>query len=211
MVSCLLSLAMQLLTTVLDWCFPPRDSERTIRSLTLETLPVVPKYPAPNTTCLLPYQTPQTLALIHEAKYHFNQRAHQLLGQLTAQYLAERIPDAILVPVPLHPHRERERGFNQVTASLATVPRLRSQLSTKLLIRTRHTQPQTRLSAAARAHNVKDAFVVPAHPSNRPLPYQPIVLIDDVYTTGATMNAAYTTVHAAFPHHRIYCLTFAYA
>jgi ComF family protein len=210
MVACIKHFTMQLLTFVLDWCFPPRASERIVRSLTIEALRPTPSYPRPDTTCLLPYQSPYTHALIHEAKYHYNRQAHNLLGHLTAQYIHEHYPAAILIPIPLHPRRERERGFNQVTASLTTSPLLRAQLTPSVLVRTRYTQPQTHLSAGKRRKNVRDAFVV-TQPYLSISSNKCILLIDDVYTTGATMNAARTAVRAAFPHHHVYGLTFAYA
>ena len=95
---------------------------------------------------------------------------------------------AILVPVPLHPTKERERGFNQ---SLVIAKSLNDATMAKglqeLLVRKMYTQTQTRLSRAARHQNVKNAFALASDAvviSN-----QTYILIDDVFTTGSTLNS----------------------
>ncbi|GAA5532752.1 ComF family protein [Deinococcus aluminii] len=98
-----------------------------------------------------------------------------------------------VVPVPLHASRERERGFNQsgllarsVAASLGVpcVPALR---------RTRATAQQARLHAAERVTNLAGAFQADA----RLLPPGPVLLLDDVMTTGSTLVACRDALHAA--------------
>ena len=95
---------------------------------------------------------------------------------------------AILVPVPLHPTKERERGFNQ---SLVIAKSLNDATMAKglqeLLVRKMYTQTQTRLSRTARHQNVKNAFALASDAvviSN-----QTYILIDDVFTTGSTLNS----------------------
>ena len=91
-----------------------------------------------------------------------------------------------LVPVPLHPKRERERGFNQ-SALLARELARKCGLAAveKALIRTRSSPPQSTIEAADRAGNVRGVFEV-----RRPERIRGgmIVLVDDVYTTGATLK-----------------------
>lgn len=108
----------------------------------------------------------------------------QLLAKLLAQYFPEIIqdlPDAIL-PVPLHPKRLRQRGFNQ---SLELVRPLAKKLGLPLLLteiqRQRHTDEQKKLAASARQHNLAQAFQL-----IRPINYKHIAIFDDVVTTGAT-------------------------
>jgi len=196
---------------MLDWWFPPRAEERLVRSLVATTITPTPTYPAPNTVCLLPFAHPHVTALIHEAKFYHNQRAHAVLGEVLATYITQYVPHVAILPIPLHPARERRRGFNQVTTCLRTNPSLRAQLYPQLLTRVRNTKPQTTLSATDRAENVRHAFTVRQPTRTAIDPAVPLLLVDDVYTTGATLNAARTAIRAAFPQHTIHCLAIAYA
>jgi len=94
--------------------------------------------------------------------------------------------EPILVPVPLHPKREKERGFNQ-SALLARELARRSGLGIegKVLVRTRNAPPQSTLEAAARARNVRGVFAVKRPERVRG---RAVILVDDVYTTGATLK-----------------------
>lgn len=97
------------------------------------------------------------------------------------------LADAVVVPVPLHPARLAERGFNQSALIACCIARrLRVSLVTMALVRVRSTLPQTTLDRQRRTENVAGAFVVraPDRIANRP-----ILLIDDVRTTGATLDA----------------------
>jgi ComF family protein len=93
----------------------------------------------------------------------------------------------VLVPVPLHPRRRRERGFNQselVGRELAS--RTGAALAAGVLVRRKDTAPQAALSAAARRRNVAGAFAV----RRRAQVFgRVVVLLDDVFTTGATALA----------------------
>ncbi len=92
-----------------------------------------------------------------------------------------------LVPVPLHPRRRRERGFNQ-SALLAREIARRTGKATcpDALCRRVDTVPQAGLSAAARRRNVRDAFAVQRRAA---VAGRTVVLVDDVLTTGATALA----------------------
>lgn len=122
-------------------------------------------------------------ALIRELKYRANFAltrifANALLGQI------DRAPDAI-VPMPLHRDRLRERGFNQ---SLEIAKRLGKALGIPVrphaVIRTRSTERQVGLKLRARIRNVRGAFSVNEDVSDRR-----IAVLDDVMTSGATMDA----------------------
>jgi len=94
-------------------------------------------------------------------------------------------PD-LLVPVPLHAKRLRQRGFNQALILCRRIfPAWRGMIDPHVLERNFWTRPQTGLSGAERRRNVKNAFVVrrPANIKNKR-----ILLVDDVFTTGATVN-----------------------
>jgi ComF family protein len=105
-----------------------------------------------------------------------------------------------LVAVPLASARERERGFNQ-SALLATELSARWELPVWLgaLQRTRHTTSQTALTAEQRLRNVGGAFAIVAAFRAR-FRGANLILVDDVITTGATMNACATAMFAAGAH-----------
>jgi ComF family protein len=94
---------------------------------------------------------------------------------------------ADLVPVPLHPRRRRERGFNQAELlALALARGTGLEVSPGLLVRRRDTSSQAGLSAASRRRNVTGAFAARHRPR---LVGRTLVLVDDVITTGATAAA----------------------
>jgi ComF family protein len=121
--------------------------------------------------------------VIHALKYDGRRSIAPRLSQLMATHGQDVLRDAdLVVPVPLHPRRQRQRGFNQAD-DLAhglgvTVARL--------LRRVRSTQPQVDLPAESRRTNVRHAFALRG-------PHLPsaaiVVLVDDVATTGATLES----------------------
>jgi len=92
----------------------------------------------------------------------------------------------LIVPVPLHPDRLRERGFNQaLLLAEAFFPDLKNRISSSLLTRSKWTAPQTTLSGSARRKNLKNSFHVDP---GKNLTGKKILLVDDVFTTGTTVN-----------------------
>jgi len=123
-------------------------------------------------------------AVIHALKYEGRRSLARPLGQLMRQRGADMLEGAAcVVPVPLHPSRRRQRGFNQA-GDLAR--HLGVPVCTALR-RVRATPTQTGLPAARRHRNVRDAFA--ATRSGHALTGAIVVLIDDVSTTGATLEA----------------------
>jgi ComF family protein len=97
---------------------------------------------------------------------------------------------AALIPIPLGRDRLRERGYNQATClAMALAAHWRVPVWADTLVRTRDTQSQVRLTPSDRARNVSGAFVVPDH-HRASLHDRHVVLVDDVITTAATVNAA---------------------
>ncbi len=134
-------------------------------------------------------------SLVRALKFR-GERAHaRILGTLLARERlrsAAPLPDRV-VPVPLHPLRLRQRGYNQA-AELArfAAHELSIPLDCTALRRTRATREQTGLGSDARALNVSGAFVV-----TRPLCGLRLALVDDVVTTGSTVGAAFAALKAA--------------
>jgi ComF family protein len=140
-------------------------------------------------------------AAIHALKYGGRPVVATPLGRLLAAVAPAALPVAPaewaegLVPVPLHPRRLAERGFNQ--AELLAGPcaaQWRVPMLGRGLVRARATRPQTELDAEARRANVRDAFVV-VRP--RDIEGRRLLLVDDVLTTGATAGAAARALRAA--------------
>ena len=130
-----------------------------------------------------------------EARFKF--RADLAAGRVLSSLMIERaandapeLPE-LLIPIPLHPSRLRERGYNQTLELLRPLAQAVSvPLRTDALMRVRATPPQTGLDAAARRRNLRGAFAVapdatlPAH----------VAVFDDVMTTGATLREAAQTL-----------------
>lgn len=104
--------------------------------------------------------------------------------------------DSILAPVPLHPTKLRERGFNQSERIAAMLLQLTEGTELQnLLHRTVFTQTQTRLSRSARHQNVKNAFALA--PDAVVIRDHTYILVDDVFTTGSTLNACAAVLRKA--------------
>lgn len=128
--------------------------------------------------------------LIHELKFRGRRRVAARLAETIVCEPASGgtlSAGSVLVPVPLHPRRRRERGFNQSEVLAEAIGRRCGLgMAPAALVRRKDTTPQPGLSAAARRLNVAGAFAVrrPALVSGRV-----VVLVDDVLTTGATARA----------------------
>ena len=125
--------------------------------------------------------------MVHSLKYQNLRASAPDLGRLLAAYLAANpLPADILIPVPLHGRRERERGYNQSELLARELGRRTDmQVETRVLRRTRHAPPQVSLKdQGERRRNIEGAFECMSE-----LNGQRVLLIDDVVTTGATMSA----------------------
>ena len=144
------------------------------------------------------YADPLIRNLIHGLKYDRLRSLAPVLGELLVEYFAKfKIvlpPGAVLVPIPLHPSRKRSRGFNQSELLVLYLSdRLKLQKETKILWKIRKTKPQTELSAQDRRSNLTDVFTV----TDVNLVKKTILLLDDVKTTGATLEEAAKTLKKA--------------
>lgn len=181
-------------------CGAEGQSTMDLCAVCTEILPRAPPFlPAPLAPgCVLRiaalhYAWPVDL-LVQQLKFGGNWPVARALGQLLADARRAHphpMPEVIM-PVPLHPLRLAERGFNQAEhIARFTSQALGVPLAPPLLQRRRQTSAQSRLSAAARRDNLHEAFQVDEHSASMPRePWQHVALLDDVVTTGSTLAAA---------------------
>ena len=132
---------------------------------------------------------------IHQLKYRNLRALAEPLAKLLNDYLAtNHIPGEVLMPVPLHQKRLRERGYNQSRLLAKELGKLTNlPVVDDCLIRQRHAPPQARSSTVEeRRSNVAGAFVCRDHR----LQDKQVLLIDDVSTSGATLDAGAAALKA---------------
>lgn len=185
----------KIISDIFDFIIPPRPSERMVRALSPGELV---RLSAPRIRgefqALLPYHDPRVMALVWEIKYRKNARAAALAAALLEEPLAslaeEELGVPLLLPMPMHPARRTERGFNQTEVLCeALLARASSPLAyaPRVLARVRHTAPQQGLPRAERLKNVRGSMDV-TRPAD--LFGRACIVIDDVATTGATFEEA---------------------
>lgn len=127
---------------------------------------------------------------VHQLKYRGCRAVAPALGHLMADaFLADSPPCELLVPVPLHARRLRERGYNQAALLAQAVgAELVVPVHTTALVRCRETRSQVKLNASERRENVRRAFTVPPAVAET-IRERAVVVVDDVCTTGATLEA----------------------
>jgi competence protein ComFC len=145
-----------------------------------------------------------TLELIHRLKYGRQIYLATELGRLASEAFADpRLAPALhdgwpLVPVPLHRKRLQHRHFNQAAEISRALSRTIGLPVLKALRRTRQTDTQTKLNRKQRMDNLRGAFAV-SRPGSRWIAKSPdgAVLVDDVLTTGSTVNECAKTLRKA--------------
>ena len=182
-----------------DFLFPLRSDERLVRDSKTDTflanmMPSLVPDTRPSTVALFPFHIPVVRAAIHEAKYHGNARAFTLLGEALVEYVRGtdtlESREVCLIPVPLGKSRRQERGFNQVEETLRNALRVLDPkiftIDASILIRVKETPTQVSLPRLQREQNMQGAFM-----STRPAdPARMYYLVDDVITTGETLQSA---------------------
>lgn len=132
-------------------------------------------------------------ALLKTLKYRGLLTVADIMAQELTRQLQNRPPPDLLIPMPLHPQRLQERGFNQ---AVEIARKLAQQngclLSLGSVIRTRHGEPQASLPLAQRAKNVKGIFA-----TTQDLRGKSVWMVDDIMTSGASLNELAKTLKKA--------------
>ncbi len=139
---------------------------------------------------------------VREMVYRFKYSGHlqyaPVLGEIMVTYIKQKTDTKIfdiLIPVPMHKTKQKQRGYNQAALLAAAISdRLHIPTDEDILIRTKQTKAQSGLSIIERQNNIKDAFQV-----QRPtmIEHKIVLLIDDIYTTGSTIEGCSKVILAA--------------
>jgi len=157
------------------------------------------------------YHHPIVMRLVHDFKYRRIRDISPIAASLIVSYVRYyqiTLPkDAVIVPIPLHRARMRVRGFNQALLLSKDIARdVALPLLSGALIRIAATKPQAKLTAQYRQYNVENIFFVTDLIAAQK---KTIILIDDVKTTGATLNQAAHALKKAGAK-EIWAITFAH-
>ncbi len=148
-----------------------------------------PVFPVQKAGALLLYRKEDIVKnILHNLKYYNQPALGVYLGKMLAHYansFFENTENYELVPIPLHSKKEYKRGYNQaekIAEGISLYTNL--PLNTSCLERTVHTQTQTRKSKDERMENIRKGIFTAKNPPKS------VILVDDVITTGATLEAA---------------------
>jgi ComF family protein len=147
--------------------------------------------------------------LIHHLKYRNQPEIGNFLGDWFGLLLAQNgyvEPIDLVIPVPLHPIKLKKRGYNQVTLfAQKLAEHLQTDFNSEILLKTANTKTQTRKSRNLRGRQRPDLYIL-SDPSL--ISGKNVLLVDDVITTGATIEVCARALHKA-PNVKIYVATMA--
>ncbi len=159
--------------------------------------------------CRSPFLYKDSIAfLIKQLKYDNKKYIAQSLSYfMLAEYMKINHEADVVVPVPLFPAHQVKRGYNQSELLCHAFTEKGMAVNTKILTRVKDTSTQTDLSYAERKENVKDAFSVS---NKQSIAGKNVLLVDDVFTTGSTINECSKTLLKAGAK-RVFVVTLAHA
>ncbi|MBL7900996.1 MAG: ComF family protein [Bacteroidia bacterium] len=151
------------------------------------------RVPLTHSLCLYLFEkSGKVQRLVHTIKYHKHKELAVLLGEMLGEEIKPHITQTefdLLVPIPLHPKKLKERGFNQSEEFAKGLSKsLGVPIETGLLQRAKASATQTRKKKYQRWENVEGIFELVKEPA---ITQQHLLLVDDVVTTGATIDSAW--------------------
>jgi competence protein ComFC len=204
---------------ILDSLFPISKQERELLNYSPKEaylkLPKAPRPPITNAYSVFAYKDPRVTKLIWNIKYKKIYSSVAIGGYALYQKILESHAKSLVIPMPMTPRRRRERGFNQCELLIDEIKRLDANqeltFDCNLLLRTHHVSRQTLKNRKERLESAKGIFSVNEkavqknesfnHSSCMPTYDQTkdktILIIDDVITTGSTMQEAMATLKKA--------------
>lgn len=193
-------LASVFFATFAEALFPLSREERDLRNLSPEqayiTLSKAPPTPSREMSAVFAYKDPIVQRLIWSLKYAKSSHAANICGYALMQKIG-LAPAPVLIPLPIAARRRRERGFNQTESIVDAMKhyiscdstRISLHVRTDILTRTAYSSRQTLKGRAERIESARDIFAVTPNISDIPFDAH-IIIIDDVITTGSTMDEA---------------------
>ncbi|MEI6864159.1 MAG: phosphoribosyltransferase family protein [Candidatus Adlerbacteria bacterium] len=197
---------------LIDIVAPPRRTENIVRALTLPQLQLLVL--RGDRAGSLPYHDKRVTALVWELKYYAHPRAAVLAGAILSEVLigiaSEELGKPVLVPIPIHAARRRQRGHNQTEVLCRAALVHASSFFDYVpyaLTRTRATPPQQGLHKHLRLTNIEGSMQVQ---DPKKIAGRVCVVVDDVSTTGATFAEATRALKKAGAA-RVECVALAYS
>lgn len=157
------------------------------------------------------YHDPKVAQILIKGKYSFLPDVYKVLGKILANKIKSDCPyilNSILVPIPLHHSRKRWRGFNQAEVLCHTIAKELNLETANVLRRNKITKTQKNLKKEERIKNIREAFILSPNLQSFNLKSLNCILVDDVTTTGATLQEA-AKVLKRNGASRVICLTVA--
>ncbi len=195
--------------TILEALFPLSKAEQELFSYSPESayekLPRAPKYdePIPNVFSIFAYKDDRVSKLVWNIKYKKSGQATRIGGYALWNALKNKaqrsnISSFLIIPIPITDRRRKERGYNQCELLVDEITRLDSSkqflINKNILIRTQHVSRQTLKGREERLESAQGIFEVVPNEIDRKIP---VVIIDDVVTTGSTIKEAMQTMKNA--------------
>lgn len=196
------------LYSIVDLIFPARDKEKIVQTLSDEDILSLPKAweRESNIYSIFSYKNPKVQALIWELKYHRNERSIDIIGKILADSILEEMSDKnlfenksqyLLVGVPMTPRRLRQRRFSQIDLICRKMLNYLPEnitYSPETIRKIRETKNQSHTkNRDERLRNLHGVFFA----DHNIIRGKNIILIDDVYTTGATITEATRALKSA--------------